>query len=88
MPSTSPDVDGCARTLIWVDAVPSTGTTVGVGGFGIGVSDGTGVNVGSSVAVTNIRVGVGVTSLAVFNPQPVLKSRMMRRMILSFVFTD
>ena len=61
IPSTSPAVDGCARTLIWVDVVPSTGVALGaisVGRGGSGVSEGGGVNDGGNVTVTMKGVDV------------------------------
>jgi len=62
IPNASLAVDGSARTLICVDAVPSTGAIVGWGGGGSGVSDGGGVREGGKVAV--IMNGVDVDALS------------------------
>lgn len=73
IPSTLLAVDGSARTLIWVDVVPSTGATVGAGGGGSGVSDGTWVRVTGNVDVTGAAVAVDIISLRIGAPQAVLK---------------
>lgn len=60
IPSTSLTVDGSARTLIWVDAIPSMEVArgaIGVERGGGGVSDGGGVSVGGNVAVKMNGVG-------------------------------
>jgi len=58
MPSTSLAVDGSARTLSCVDAIPSIGRLVGTAGGGGNVGSGGDVSVAGSVAV--IKAGVNV----------------------------
>ena len=57
MPSTSPAVDGSARTFTCVDVVPGAGAIVGAGGGGGGVPLGRGVRADGSVPV---MMGCGV----------------------------
>jgi len=52
-------VEGSARTLIWVEVVPSTGIIVGAGG-GVTVSVGAGGRVAGSVKVITGGVGVDI----------------------------
>jgi len=71
MPNTSLTVDGSERTLICVDAIPSTGAVVGEGGGGSGVCEGGGVRVGGRVAVIIVNAGVAVPISRTCIPQPV-----------------
>jgi hypothetical protein len=59
--------------LIWVDVIPSTGTSVGCAGIGVSLSEGAGVWV--AVAVKGTEKGVGVTIVSSLNLelQPVYK---------------
>ena len=69
MPRTVLTVDGSARTLTCVDVIPSTGTSVGVGGAGRGVSVGCGVIDGGRIAVSKAGVGEAVSVRGVFVAQ-------------------
>ena len=62
IPSTVPAVDGSARTLIWVEVIPSTGETIGWGEGESGVSDEAVVIVPGSVEVITGNIWVGVIS--------------------------
>jgi len=75
IPSTLLTVEGSARTLIWVDVTPSTGTCAAVGceGSGAVVSEGAGVWVAGNIEVTMIAVGVNIVSSLRLKTQPVLK---------------
>lgn len=69
MPSTALTVDGSARTFTCVEVIPSTGTTVGVGGDGRGDSIGGVVGVGDRVAVKINGVGEDVAIWLAFAAQ-------------------
>jgi hypothetical protein len=76
IPSTLLAVDGSARTLIWVDVIPSTAcTAVGCAGSGVSVGEGLGVSgtVTGSVEVMIKGVGVNVVSSLNLELQPVYK---------------
>jgi hypothetical protein len=80
IPNISLAVDGSARTLSWVEVIPSTGVSAGRGGGGNGVSDRAAdrVDVGSKVAVMIRNVGVAASISLTFIPQPAQnKARMM-----------
>src|SRR5512132_586092 len=86
IPKTLLAVDGSARTLIWVDVVPSTGATVGCGGGGRGVSVTLGLKVTGSVEVTSKAPAVGASCL--FDPgAQLLKSKIKRMWKINFDFT-
>jgi hypothetical protein len=67
-------MEGCARTLTWVDVIPSTGTTVGDGEDGSTVFRGTTGIVAGSVEVLTDRVGLVVISPCALELQAVLRS--------------
>ena len=69
IPRTSLPVDGSERTLIWVEAIPSTRAIVAVGRGGSGVCDGSGVSVSGNVEVMIVNVGVVVSIPLACNPQ-------------------
>src|SRR5215211_7025216 len=75
IPSTVPAVDGSARTLIWVEVIPSTGETIGWGEGESGGSDGTSVIVADSVDVMTGEEWVGVVSPWTAEAQLVLRIR-------------
>ena len=75
IPSTVPAVDGSARTLIWVEVIPSTGETIGWGEGESGGSDGTSVIVADSVDVMTGEEWVGVVSPWTPEAQLVLRIR-------------
>jgi hypothetical protein len=84
IPSTAPAVDGSARTLICVEAVPSTGTTVGWGGGESGVSVEGGVNVGGRVEVMTKAVGEGASCPRMLIPHPARRKARIKVMLESF----
>ena len=77
IPSTLLAVEGSARTLIWVEVIPSTGVCAAVGcaGSGVSVCGGTevGVAVDGSVDVMIAGVGVKIVSSLSLELQPVYK---------------
>jgi hypothetical protein len=75
IPSTLLDVEGSARTLTWVEVIPSTGIWV-VGAKVVGgaaVSDGSGVCVAVAAEVLTRSVGVDIGSSLDGVLQPVYK---------------
>jgi len=77
--------------LIWVEAVPSAGVTLGaisVGGGGSGVSVGGGVNDGGNVTVTMNGVEVAPLPSWTFTLQLAVNRMSARRMAFIFEITD
>ena len=70
------EVEGSARTLIWVEVIPSTGvarSAVGCAGIGVPISEGEGVWVAVAVKVIEKVVGVTIVSSLNLELQPVYK---------------
>ena len=75
IPRTVLAVEGSARTLSWVEVIPSTGAGVGVGcaASGVTVFEGAGVRVAEVVERLTRGVRVDMVSSLVLDLQPVYK---------------
>jgi hypothetical protein len=82
IPKTLLAVEGWARTLICVDAVPSTGATVGCGGTGSGACEGEDVGDAGSVDVANGGVAVVPLSSPEGDVQLVMRIKKIEKTIL------
>jgi hypothetical protein len=73
IPSTLLAVDGSARTLTWVDVIPSTGTIVGCRGGVRGVSVGIWAGFAGNVEGTSSGVAEGTFTSRIWASQPAIK---------------